>query len=460
MRSEAPLRASCHSVLLDRQRTPYELAETSSPFESISGETGGPALIWPRARRAEWPRRFDIDGVVAWGETASEAALRNATPERSWTPVFDVVGDDGTITRVLRSDRGDVALPFDPDDCIRNLLEERYLGDRGQRLMLSRRLYYRIRPLVPRPVQLHVRRRFARIQERTSFPQWPADAALDDFEALVRGLLSEVLGWAPPTIAPWPTGFGWALVLTHDVERARGYDFVPEVARRERELGFRSAFYFVPERDYEVRSDLLESLRSEGFEIGVHGLRHDGEDLVHGVVEKRLPAMRRYADAWGACGFRAPATHRNVEMMPTLGFDYDSSYSDTAPYEPQPGGTCALLPFFIDDLVELPITMPMDHTLFEILGDQDATRWIEKAKWLRDRGGMALMLTHPDYLLDPKVMRAYDAFLAWASQDPTCWLALPAETSSWWRARAATTLVREDERWVLRGPAASQATIR
>ena len=51
-------------------------------------------------------------------------------------------------------------------------------------------------------------------------------------------------------------------------------------------------------------------------------------------------------------------------MMPRLGFEYDSSYTDTDPYEPQPGGCCSYLPYFNESLVELPITLPQDHTVF------------------------------------------------------------------------------------------------
>ena len=72
--------------------------------------------------------------------------------------------------------------------------------------------------------------------------------------------------------------------------------------------------------------------------------------------------------------------------MPRLGFDYDSSYSDTDPYEPQPGGCCSYLPYFNENMVELPITLPQDHTLFSILQRPDADVWIGKADFLRERG--------------------------------------------------------------------------
>ena len=72
--------------------------------------------------------------------------------------------------------------------------------------------------------------------------------------------------------------------------------------------------------------------------------------------------------------------------MPLLGFDYDSSYPDTDPFEPAAGGCCTWLPFFNGDLVELPITLPQDHTLFVILR-RDSRLWLEKADVLRRAAG-------------------------------------------------------------------------
>lgn len=456
-----PLTATGTCQLLERRRIPYVRSDSALPgLVSIGRDSDGPSLYWPRGSTDGWPRRHEVNGVTVWGDVVSEQELRDALPEGRWTSVMTVMDGDGAeVGAVLERDGGDVALPFDPDVCVRNLLHERYLGPSGQSLRASRRLYYRVRPAVPRGLQIRLRRAFAGRQGRAGFPGWPADPTLRDFEALVIDLLQRVLGAKPPEIHAWPGGSEWSLVLTHDVERAPGYAFVRELARREAELGFRSAFFFVPERDYRVEESLLAELRVDGFEVGLHGLRHDGADIAPGNLAERLPAMRRYADAWGATGFRSPATHRSVTTIPALGFDYDSSYSDTAPYEPQPGGTCALLPYFLEQTVELPITMPMDHTLFEILRDTDARRWIEKAQWIRERGGMVLLLTHPDYLLEPRVFRAYEEFLAWASSDASCWRALPSDVSAWWRARAATHLVPETDTWRLRGPAAERAVV-
>jgi hypothetical protein len=144
--------------------------------------------------------------------------------------------------------------------------------------------------------------------------------------------------------------------------------------------------------------------------------------------------------------------------MPLLGFDYDSSYPDTDPFEPQAGGCCSLLPYFNDGLVELPVTLPQDHTLFVILR-RDESAWIEKARAARDRGGMALLITHPDYMLSPESLEAYRRFLDGFARDEGLWRALPQEVSAWWRRRAASSVERVDGEWKVVGPAADEAVI-
>jgi hypothetical protein len=146
--------------------------------------------------------------------------------------------------------------------------------------------------------------------------------------------------------------------------------------------------------------------------------------------------------------------------MPRLGFEYDSSYTDTDPYEPQPGGCCTYLPFFIENMVELPITLPQDHTLFEILGHRDGSTWVSKASVIRDRGGMVLALAHPDYARKPGVLGAWCELLDAFAGDETAWQALPHEVATWWRQRAATQLQRTTKGWQLTGPAAPRARIR
>jgi hypothetical protein len=144
--------------------------------------------------------------------------------------------------------------------------------------------------------------------------------------------------------------------------------------------------------------------------------------------------------------------------MPLLGFEYDSSSPDTDPYEPQAGGCCSLFPFFNADLVELPITLPQDHTLFVILGLDERT-WTEKAQAIRERGGMALLITHPDYMLSDDRLAAYERFLSFVQADGSAWHALPRDVARWWRDRAASHLERTAEGWQVVGPARANARV-
>ena len=108
-----------------------------------------------------------------------------------------------------------------------------------------------------------------------------------------------------------------------------------------------------------------------------------------------LPRIRRHLGL-GRSGFRSPATHRNAEWMRELGAGYDSSFPDTHPFDPQPGGCCSILPYFLGDLVELPITLPQDHTLFEILREPDRAL-ARQGGWIAEHGGLVNVLVHPDY---------------------------------------------------------------
>jgi hypothetical protein len=347
------------------------------------------------------------------------------------------------------------------------LWSERYL-DVGSSsvLRLARKAmirgYYGVRPLLPRGAQLILRRRLASRQTSRLpvFPKWPVEHSLHDFYAWLFETVSEIAGGPVPWIDLWPDGKSWALVLTHDVETDSGYSDIELLRSAERFFGYRSSWNLVPER-YVVDDATVRQLQTEGCEIGLHGLRHDGRDVAsRRILKRRLPAMRRHAERWGAVGFRSPATLRSWELMPLLGFDYDSSYTDTDPYEPQPGGCCTYLPFFNDEMVELPITLPQDHTVFEILGRTDGALWIDKAHVIRARGGMVLALTHPDYARNGQLALAWSKLLEEFSNDDTAWRALPSEVASWWRQRQESNVVAGQDGWIVRGPTAAHGRVR
>jgi hypothetical protein len=385
---------------------------------------------------------------------------------RGWHPAERIFDDAGQPQAAIwRDSDGHVFLPFDPGEVMREFWSEGYRQvGRSPMSMAGRaalvRSYYLLRPAVPRRLQLRLRRGFTRVQARSSFPGWPVEDSLHTLYTWLFSLLAELAGQPVPFISPWPDGKSWALVLTHDVETEAGYRDLDLLRAPERQLGYRSSWNFVPLR-YRVADDTVRALLAEGCEVGLHGLLHDGRDLgSRRLLSKRLPLMREYADRWQASGFRSPATQRRWEWMPQLGFDYDSSYSDTDPYEPQPGGCCSYLPFFNESMVELPITLPQDHTVFSILQRPDAGLWRHKAEHLRERQAMVLALTHPDYAHDPRVAEGYRSLLESFRSDDTVWHALPREIASWWRQRAGSVIRRDGDGWRIEGPASANGRIR
>jgi hypothetical protein len=454
--------ASAQFILLDYFRSPYAVElGGAGPLESVRSDETGRVLLYPC--NAGQPRPWRFGKIRLFVGAAGEEELRGRLGD-GWRQAERLeVADGSATTAVWRSDRGDVALPFDPNEAITSFWSESYQDERvsagGLLKATLGKAYYRARPLLPRRAQIALRRGFSHVQARSDFPRWPVETSLHDLYDWLFAELRGIAGAAIPTIAPWPEGRRWALVLTHDVETAVGAANVGLLRGLEEERGFRSSWNFVPHR-YEVADELLRDLDEDGFEIGVHGLKHDGRDLESlSTLEQRLPEIRRYAERWRATGFRSPATHRRWEWMPLLGFDYDTSYPDTDPYEPQAGGCCTWLPFFNDDLVELPITLPQDYTLFTILRVEDERPWLEKAIFLRDRGGMALMITHPDYMLEQRYLDVYARLLDELGDDETLWRALPRDVSAWWRRRAASSVRRNGTGWVVEGPAAGDAAV-
>ncbi len=307
--------------------------------------------------------------------------------------------------------------------------------------MDAKKFYYAIKPAIPRAVQIFLRRKLVQARKSHFRGIWPIDPAA---------------GTAPKGWPGWPDGRRFAVVLTHDVELARGHDRCRSLMHLEQQLGFRSSFNFVPER-YAVSSTLRTEIRNNGFEVGVHGLLHDGKlyQSRH-IFMARAAKINQYLQEWGAVGFRSPAMHHQLEWIAHLNIRYDASTFDTDPFEPQADGTGTIFPFWVSPsprrpgYVELPYTLPQDFTLFILLQETTIEIWRRKVDWIADRGGMVLVNTHPDYMnFGPQrpgreefPVALYMDLLKYikARYDGQYWHALPREVADFVRhwARGAT----------------------
>jgi hypothetical protein len=352
----------------------------------------------------------------------------------------------------------DIPFPAASHQAADRLIYERYADDSAG---WKRRAYYVLKPLIPRQIQLVLRRQYVAAQEsRTSFPAWPIESTVvDAVEDFLRDSI-EALGQEHLyRIAPWPSGTRFAFCITHDIEWDAGLRQAPRILEIELRQGFRSSWNLVPER-YPIDWGIVDTLRQSGCEIGIHGLRHDGRLFQsRRTFFSRLEKIEGYARAWGATGFRSPSTLRNPGWMSQMQFEYDSSFPDTDPYEPQPGGCCTVWPYFLGRMVELPLTMPQDHTVYEILRRENLDLWGTKADWLIRVGGLVLINVHPDYMTSPARLAQYEEFLNSMAKQQGMWHALPAESARWWRDRDATVFSPEAGKLSLRGPGADRGGI-
>lgn len=324
------------------------------------------------------------------------------------------------------------------------VLGEGQFGPRHWELGPARRMYYEVKPLLPARLTRHARRIQARVMPSRQRLRWPVEDRYALFLAEVaRGVLAEQGVDCLPILDFWPRGARFALVLTHDVESAAGQSFAAAVADLEEGLGFRSSFNLVGGL-YRLDHGLVRDLQRRGFEVGVHGLRHDGKLFSsHREFSRRARLINQRLRELGAGGFRSPLTLRNPEWMQELDLEYDLSFFDTDPFEPIPGGTMSAWPFQIGSFMELPYTLAQDHTLRFVVGERTPRLWLEKIEFLARIRGMALLNTHPDYLRDPSMLDIYRSFLGELAERPDHWHALPGQLARWWRARAAAACPEE-----------------
>lgn len=329
------------------------------------------------------------------------------------------------------------------DSFLELTLGESRFGPNHWRLSPLKQMYYILKPLLPRALTRFLRQHYRNPEQVAKQILWPIE---DHYIRFLWNVLAEVSNSTLQDVQPtpiWPDGHNFAFILTHDVEDKDGQKFIPTVAALEEEFGFRSSFNFVPER-YPIDWGLLNDLRQRGFEIGIHGLKHDGKLFSsQKEFERRAARINHYLREFDAVGFRSPLTHRNPEWMQVLDIEYDLSFFDTDPFEPIPGGTMNVYPFFIGHFVELPYTLVQDYTLTDVLNERTPNLWLDKVNFLREVQGMALLNTHPDYLLSPGRFMIYSAFLSAMHAQNDAWHALPRDVARWWRMRAEIPVAEE-----------------
>jgi hypothetical protein len=396
---------------------------------------------------------FRFEGMLCYGRSVGRPS-----PLPSGTAVPDVSGT------------ADPRLPFDLSEVVDNLQRERYPKafhtdlERWTSSALARSGYYLIRPLLGVRARKHLQR--LRLGGWTSipFPSWPVDLTVENLmqSAMVKTLRA-ARSARMPFIWFWPDGARSCVMMTHDVEGRAGRAFSPQLMDLDDAAGIKSSFQVVPESLVGPPDPLVQALRDRGFEVNLHDLNHDGSLFRHRhLFERRARQINRYAKELGCHGFRSGAMYREQDWYSAFEFSYDMSVPNVAHLEPQRGGCCTVMPYFIGDVLELPLTTTQDYSLFHILGDYSMSLWETQIETIRSRNGLISFITHPDYLIEPRARGVYIKLLARLRQlqsNGDSWVALPGEVNRWWRNRNEMRLVQRQDGWQIEGRDSDRARV-
>lgn len=365
----------------------------------------------------------------------------------------DPLGTLPDAAESVQIDSGIVRIPFDPSEVVDNLHREAYVGEwrRGALFLLSKP-YYFFRPLLPVVVRRPLQRLYLRGWDKLRFPRWPVDCSVDSLmEQLLMLTLKANRAECIPFIWFWPEGKSACAMMTHDVETEVGRDFCSELMDLDDSFGIKSSFQVIPEERYSVSLEFLDVIRQRGHEVVIHDLNHDGhlyrnrEQFV-----ERVAKINEYGRKYMADGFRAAVLYRKQLWYDELKFAYDMSVPNVAHLDPQRGGCCTVMPYFIGDILEIPVTAIQDYSLFNILNEYSTRIWRQQTAIIAARHGLMSFIIHPDYVIKQNERSIYCELLQHLvdlRDNHSVWLATPGEVNTWWRRRAAMRVVRGRNGW-------------
>ncbi len=365
----------------------------------------------------------------------------------------------------VRIEDGLIRLPFDLSEVVDNLQREAYVEEwRHGALSNLSKPYYFIRPLLPVGLRRHLQKFYLRGWDKLPFPRWPVDCSVDNLlERLLVLTLKATGADRIPFIWFWPEGYRGCALMTHDIETEVGRDFCPTLMDIDDSFGIKASFQVVPEERYSVPVEFLEVIRKRQHEVVIHDLNHDGH-LYRSKEQfiERAAKINAYCKEFKTDGFRAAVLYRKQVWYDELKFEYDMSVPNVAHLDPQRGGCCTVMPYFIGSILEIPVTTIQDYTLFNILGDFSTRIWKQQTEVIASKFGLMSFIIHPDYVIEERERTIYKELLEHLidlRERKSIWITTPGEVNRWWRQRAKMKLVSAPEGWVIENPGDGRARV-
>jgi len=394
-------------------------------------------------------------GVVGYGKYSQ------------YQPSTTAGGNLPDATKDVKLESGTVCLPFHLDEVIDNLRFERYTEERQYGSSSDgpiSSLYYAIRPILPVAIRRHLQRVYLSNWKKIAFPQWPVDHTVD---SIMRGALQLLLRAEQlekiPFIWFWPDGASSSITMTHDVETTAGRDYCGSVMEINESFGMSASFQIIPETRYEVSEKFLESIRNRGFEVNVQDLNHDGRLYnERNEFKRRATKINEYGRLFKATGFRSAILYRRQEWYSDLEFSYDMSVPSSGHLEPQRGGCCTVMPYFVGKLLEVPVTTTQDYSLFNYLRSFSIDLWKQQIELILEQNGLISFIVHPDYIMKTREAGIYQELLghlASVRAKKNAWTATPGEIDRWWRQRSKMELVHDGDNWKIEGAGSERARV-
>jgi peptidoglycan/xylan/chitin deacetylase (PgdA/CDA1 family) len=360
-------------------------------------------LLYPY--KVELTRELDDTDVVI---------CKGALPDSS-KPLIRLLGGLSNGAQLLDQGNEMVDLPSDPIDSSSKTFEAAMNPSVALRYRLATRLPFSY-DIIPSPI----RDRLLRMHAGHSGFDLSRYLTIETSRRIITEAFS-LLGFALQRKYP-PS-----LVITHDIETAKGLQKAVGLKKVEEQLEVEST-WFLPSDEYQLNGQLTREL-SEGSIIGSHDTKHDGKLIQvqkHNDLVRRLRSSRlRLEQVIGKtvdC-FRSPLlqfSRRIIRGLGEAGYRKDFSAPTWEPTHPATlggFGVGSVHAFEVDGIVEVPLTLTQDHQVFNVLGlsPRKATKfWTEQAKLVRSMGGDIVLLVHPDYLLSqdlPEYRRLLDNLL-------------------------------------------------
>ena len=120
------------------------------------------------------------------------------------------------------------------------------------------------------------------------------------------------------------------------------------------------------------------------------------------------------------------------------------------------------MPYFVGKLVELPVTLTQDYSLFHILNDYSIDLWKQQIELIRESHGLINVIIHPDYSTTPRERAVFEQLLSHLAKlrdEKGVWTALPKDIARWWRLRSEMRIVEDENGLRIEGQGSEMARI-